>query len=196
MRYSATSSLAEAMLPAGQGRMLRQLLLAAVGVLLLTLSARVQVPFWPVPMTMQTYVVLVLSAAYGSRLGTATVLAYLAAGALGLPVFAGTPEKGLGLAYMAGPTGGYLAGFVVAAFATGWLAERGWDRSVVRLLAVMIAGHVVIFALGLGWLLQFTGGDLAKAWALGVAPFYVATVAKSGLGALTLPAAWSLLDRR
>src|SRR5712672_4648101 len=85
-------------------------ILVATGLLLLTLSAKIQIPLWPVPMTMQTYVILVIAMAYGTRLGVATVVAYLLAGAVGLPVFAGTPEKGIGVPYMLGPTGGYLVG--------------------------------------------------------------------------------------
>ena len=106
-------------------------LVAAVvgGVCLLTLSAKLQVPFYPVPMTMQTLVVLMIGMAYGRVLGTATVAAYLLAGAAGLPVFAGTPERGIGLAYMMGPTGGYLVGFLVSAWLMGALAERGWSSS-------------------------------------------------------------------
>lgn len=105
-------------------RLLRPVLFAVLGTLLLIASARVQVPFWPVPMTMQTFVVLIIGATCGARLGAATVALYLAQGAVGLPVFAG----GGGLAYMAGPTGGYLVGFLVAAVVVGWLAERGLDR--------------------------------------------------------------------
>src|SRR5438105_6246866 len=102
-------------------------MLVATGVLLLTLSAKIQIPLWPVPMTMQTYVILVIAMAYGTRLGVATVMAYLIAGAIGLPVFAGTPEKGAGVPYMLGPTGGYLLGFLVSSFLMGELARRGWD---------------------------------------------------------------------
>jgi biotin transporter BioY len=109
--------------------LLRNLLLAVAGSLLLWAAAKVQVPFYPVPITMTTFAVLAIGMAYGWRLGAATVLLYLAEGAMGLPVFAGTPEKGIGLAYMAGPTGGYLLGYVLAAAACGWLAERGWDRT-------------------------------------------------------------------
>lgn len=96
-------------------RMLRNAGIAIAGSLLLTVSAKTQIAFYPVPMTMQTLVIMVLGMALGPRLGAATVMLYLGQGALGLPVFAGTPEKGLGLAYMAGPTGGYLAGFVAGA---------------------------------------------------------------------------------
>lgn len=174
-------------------RMIRNALLAFAGSLALWASAKIQVPFWPVPMTMQTFFVLALAAALGARLGTATVLLYLAEGAAGLPVFAGTPEKGLGLAYMAGPTGGYLAGFVVAAFAVGTLAERGFDRSIPRMLAAAAIGHGIIFAMGWGWLATLVGVE--KAWVMGVAPFYAATVAKTLLAALALPAVWRLMGR-
>ena len=110
------------------------MLLALVGTLALTVSAKTQIPFWPVPMTMQTFAVLVIGMAYGgTRLGVATIALYLLEGALGLPVFAGTP-KGLGLAYMMGPTGGYLLGFVAGAWLCGWPAERGFDRSPLKAL--------------------------------------------------------------
>ena len=165
--------------------------IAFVGSLLLTLSAKIQIPFWPVPMTMQTFVVLVLGAACGARLGVATVLLYLAEGAIGLPVFAGTPEKGIGLVYMIGPTGGYLAGFVLAAGLTGWMAERGWDRSVAGVLIAMSLGHLVILGLGILWLAQLLGWD--KAWQFGLAPFIAATVFKTLLAAAALPLAWRAL---
>jgi biotin transport system substrate-specific component len=153
----------------------------------------VQVPFWPVPMTMQTLVVLMIGAAYGAKLGTATVALYLFEGALGLPVFAGTPERGVGLAYMAGPTGGFLAGFLAAAFVTGWLAERGWDRPLWRVVALMTLGHLVIFAFGLAHLAFLLGP--AKAWSAGVLPFVAGTVVKTALAAALLQAAWSMVRR-
>jgi biotin transport system substrate-specific component len=161
--------------------------------LILTLSAKIQVPFWPVPMTMQTFVVLCLGAVLGARLGALTILVYLAEGAIGLPVFAGTPEKGLGLAYMVGPTGGYLVGFVLGAFVVGWFAERGWDRSIPRLFAAMLVGHILIFVPGVLWLAYLIGAEMA--WAHGIAPFYAATLFKTALGAVLVPAAWSLVQR-
>lgn len=167
---------------------------ALVGTLLLTLSAKVQVPFWPVPMTMQTFVVLVLAMSYGWRLGAATLLLYLAEGAVGLPVFAGTPERGIGLAYMMGPTGGFLLGFLVAAVVTGWLADRGWSRGIVLPLLAMLAGHLIIFAAGAGWLATIVGA--AKAWQVGVVPFLAGTVVKCALGAATLLGLWRLIDVR
>jgi biotin transport system substrate-specific component len=158
---------------------MRTIVLALFGSLLLALSAKVQVPFWPVPMTMQTFVVLVLGASYGWRLGLATVLVYLAEGAAGMPVFAGTPEKGIGLAYMAGPTGGYLLGFVAAAALTGWLAERGWTRDLPRLAGMMLLGHAAIFVCGIGWLAMSIGWT--KAVAVGLTPFWAATALKTAL---------------
>jgi biotin transport system substrate-specific component len=187
------STLVSAVWPDRGSRMLRLGAIVLLGTLLLTASAKIQVPFWPVPMTMQTFVVLFLGAALGARLGALTVLLYLAEGAVGLPVFAGTPEKGLGLAYMAGPTGGYLIGFVAGAFLVGWLAERGWDRSVPRLFVAMMLGHVVILGLGWAWLTQLIGFE--KAWMVGVVPFYAATLFKTALGACMVPALWHLAKR-
>jgi biotin transport system substrate-specific component len=191
MQPQSNSTLAAAVWPAERLGWARDAALAIVGTLLLTVSAKIQVPFWPVPMTMQSFVVLCLGAALGARLGALTVLLYLAEGAAGLPVFAGTPEKGIGLAYMVGPTGGYLVGFVAGAGLVGWLAERGWDRSVPHLFTAMALGHAALFVFGVLWLAQLMG--LEKAWALGVAPFYAATLFKTALGALLVPTAWRLL---
>lgn len=164
------------------------------GVCLLTLSAKLQVPFWPVPMTMQTLVVLMLGMAYGPRLGAGTVLAYLLVGAAGLPVFAGTPERGIGLAYMMGPTSGFLMGFVAAAWVTGALAERGWDRSVLWCAAAMLVGTVVIFVLGLAALIPVTG--FSRAIDTGLMPFLTSSALKIALGAVALPLIWRILGRR
>ena len=124
-------------------------ILMALGTALLTLSAKVSLPLPYVPMTLQTLVVLMIGAAYGWRLGAATVIAYLAEGAIGLPVFAGPVG---GLAPLVGPTAGYLYGFVLAAFATGWLSQRGWDHQVVWLFVAMGIGHVLILGTGFAWL--------------------------------------------
>jgi biotin transport system substrate-specific component len=193
MNSQKNPTLVSALWPETESRALRYAAIGIIGSLLLTASAKIQVPFWPVPMTMQTFVVLFLGAALGARLGAAVVLFYLAQGAMGLPVFAGTPEKGLGLAYMMGPTGGYLVGFVVGAFIVGWMAEHGWGRSVPRLFAAMFAGHVAILGIGVLWLGTLVGMD--KAWALGMAPFYAATVFKTALGAFVVPALWQLTKR-
>jgi biotin transport system substrate-specific component len=148
---------------------------------LLWVSAKVQVPLFPVPITMQTYVVLTLGALLGWRLGGATILAYLAEGALGLPVFAGTPANGLGLIYMAGPTGGYLAGYVAAVLVVGALAERGWTRTLYGTAATMLIGEVAILGLGSGWLVALFGWD--KALAFGVGPFLYGDALKIVLAA-------------
>ena len=166
---------------------------AIAGSLLLALSAKAQVPFWPVPMTMQTFVVLVLGAVYGARLAGATVALYLLEGALGLPVFAGTPPAVAGLAYMAGPTGGFLVGFLAAAVLVGYLAERGWDRTFLRLSAVMVLGHAVIFAFGLAWLSALM--PFVKAWAAGFVPFMAATALKTALAIAAMQAAWTVVKR-
>ena len=176
----------------GVAGVLRVVILVALGTALLTLSAKINLPLPYVPMTLQTLVVLMIGAAYGRRLGTATVLAYLAEGAVGWPVFAGPVG---GLAPLLGPTGGYLAGFVVAAFLIGWLSERGWDRSVSRLFVAMAVGHVVILALGFAWLAFGLRLGVDKAWLVGVVPFIAASLIKNALGAALVPALRRLVDR-
>jgi biotin transport system substrate-specific component len=172
---------------------LRATVLVALGTALLTLSAKVNLPLPFVPMTLQTLVVLMIGAAYGSRLGTATMIAYLAEGAIGLPVFAGPVG---GLAPLVGPTAGYLFGFVAAAFITGWFAERGWDGSVTRLFVAMGLGHVAILGLGFAWLAFGLHLGVEKAWLVGILPFIAASLVKNALGAALLPALRHLLDRR
>jgi len=181
-------------------RYLRYIVLAVVGTGLIVLSARIQVPFWPVPMTMQTFAILVIGMAYGARLGGATVLLYLAEGALGLPVFAG----GGGIAYFTGPTTGYLVGFLAAAVIVGALAERGWDRSVSKTLLANTLGTLVIFIPGVLWLAAFlmraNGLDaptgLMSAWTAGALPFLAGAAAKIALAAAVMPLAWRLVGRR
>jgi len=172
---------------------LRSAVLIATGTLLLTLSAKVNIPLPLVPMTLQTLVVLLIGAAYGASLGAITVLAYLAEGALGLPVFAGPIG---GLVPLTGPTAGYLAGFLVAAVIVGALAERGWDRSVPALFAAMLLGHVVILGLGAAWLAFGLRLGVDKAWSVGVLPFLAGALVKSALGAVLLPSVRRLADGR
>jgi biotin transport system substrate-specific component len=171
----------------------RAVILALVGSALLAISAKIQVPIPPVPMTMQTLVVLIIGATYGWRLGGATVLLYLAEGMLGLPVFANTPPVVPSPAYLLGPTGGYLAGYLAAAVVMGFLAERGWDRSLLRVIVMMSVGHLIIFAFGLAWLAELFGP--AKAWAVGAAPFIAGTVLKTALAAALMKAAWASVQR-
>lgn len=172
---------------------LRQFFLAIAGSALLALSAKVQIPFYPVPLTMQTFVVLAIGMALGWKLGALTVLLYLAEGAAGLPVFAGSPEKGVGLAYMLGPTGGYLFGFVVAAAACGFLAERGWDRRASTTAAAMLVGNLLIYACGLAWLGVVVGWDKPLlAW--GMLPFLPGDALKIALAVIALPGAWKAAE--
>jgi biotin transport system substrate-specific component len=171
----------------------RAVILVALGTALLALSAKINLPLPYVPMTLQTLVVLMIGAAYGWRLGSATAIAYLAEGAIGLPVFAGPVG---GLAPLVGPTAGYLAGFVAAAFITGWLSEHGWDRSVPRLFVAMGLGHIVILAAGFAWLAFGMKLGVEKAWLVGIAPFVAASVIKNALGAAFVPAIRHMLDRR
>lgn len=173
---------------------IRNIVLAILGTVALWISAKVQVPFYPVPMTMQTFVVLAIGAAFGWRLGGATLLLYLAEGAVGLPVFANTPERGIGLAYMFGPTGGYLLGFFFGAVAVGWLAERGWDRRVLTTFAAMTIGTAIIFVPGVLWLGALVGWD-KPVLELGLVPFLPGAVFKIALAAAILPLAWRLIGR-
>jgi biotin transport system substrate-specific component len=177
----------------GSSALFRSVILIALGTALLTLSAKVNLPLPYVPMTLQTLVVLMIGAAYGWRLGSATMLAYLAEGAIGLPVFA-SPIGGV--QHLVGPTAGYLFGFVGAAFVTGWLAERGWDRSVLRLFVAMALGHLLILAAGFGWLAFGVKLGIEKAWLVGIAPFIAASLIKNALGAALVPALRRILVPR
>ena len=188
-------TLASAVWPSHRtGALLRNTILAILGSVLLWASAKIQIPFYPVPMTMQTFMVLALGMAYGWRLAAATLVLYLAEGAFGLPVFAGTPEKGIGLAYMFGPTGGYLVGFLLATAVCGWLAERGWDRSVAKTAAAMLLGNLVIYVPGLLWLGTLVGWD-KPILTLGLTPFLLGDLTKLALAAAVLPAIWKLVRR-
>ncbi len=173
---------------------LMQGLAVVVSSLLLWASAKVQLPFWPVPMTLQTLAVLAIAGALGRRLGLAAVALYLAEGAAGLPVFAGAPERGLGLAYMAGPTGGYLLGFLLAALIVGSLAGRGPAARPAGLFLLMLAGLAAVHIPGALWLARFVGPE--NAIAFGVAPFVPGDVLKAAVVAFALPAFWRFRARR
>lgn len=171
---------------------LRDGLLISAGVLLLAGMAQVEIPlpFTPVPVTGQTFGVLLIGAALGARRGAATTAAYIAAGALGLPVFAG---GGSGLRILTGATAGYLAGFVAAAYVIGKLCERALDRSLRTSLLPFLAGTLIIYLFGVAWLSVVVGG-FGKAVALGVLPFLVGDAIKLAAAALALPAAWRLAN--
>jgi biotin transport system substrate-specific component len=169
--------------------LIRTGVLAVVGSALLAISAKVQVPFWPVPMTMQTLVVLLIGAHGGVRLAAATVLAYLLEGAAGLPVF----STGAGLAFMAGPTGGYLAGFLVAALVSAYAVEKGFAKTLIGAAAVFIVADTLILALGFAWLSTLIGAE--KAIAVGVIPFLPAEALKIALATASMPLVHAFLQR-
>jgi biotin transport system substrate-specific component len=190
-------SLAVHLWPSASRGLLRSIALVVLGCALLWVSAKVKVPFWPVPMTLQTFAVMAIAAAYGSRLGVATVIAYLAAGVADLPVFTNTPPEIAGPDYLLGPTGGFLIGFVAAAFIVGYAADRHWDRSVPKLLAAMVLADAAVFALGLAWL-GVAVPALGYSWKLleaGLFPFILGDLLKLLIAALAVPAAWRLLRR-
>lgn len=178
----------------GAARLVTQLLLAVVGSVLLALSAKAKVVLGPVDLSLQSLVVLLIAAAYGSKLGVATLALYLLEGALGYPVFQSTPEKGIGIAYMLGSTGGYLAGFVAMAAIVGYAADRGWDRNPLKLFSAMLLADAVMMAMGFAWLATLIGAE--KSWQFGVMPFIVPDLVKVALAAALVPAVWALLPRR
>jgi len=174
----------------GAARLATQIFLAVVGTLILTLSAKTKVDFGPVDMSLQTLAIFLIAAVFGLRLGVATLLLYLAEGALGVPVFQSSPEKGVGIAYMLGTTGGYLVGFVVAAAIVGYAADRGWDRSIVTFFGAVLLAEIVMLALGFAWLAGLIGAE--RAWQFGIVPFIVPDLVKVALASAAVPAVWSL----
>ncbi|WP_127107923.1 biotin transporter BioY [Pararhodobacter zhoushanensis] len=173
-----------------EARFWRDALIVVSGTVLLALSARVQVPMWPVPMSMQSLAVLMLAMTLGARLSVATVAAYVVQGAVGMPVFA----SGAGLAYLVGPTGGYIIGFVALAAVTGWLSDRGWTRSFLPALTAALVGSAVLYACGATWLAASIGFD--RAVELGVLPFLPGDLVKAALSALAVSAAWAARRRQ
>ena len=175
--------------PATHGllRLAAQLVLVLAGSMLLAASAQFKmvIPFSPVPITGQTLVVLMIGLAYGSRLGAVTVLAYIFAGLRGLPVFAGGTS---GWVVMAGPSGGYLVGFLAAVFVMGLLAERGMGRNILSTALAMLAGNMVIYLFGYAWLASLIGPG--KAFVFGVQPFLWGDAIKLVVAACLMPVAW------
>jgi biotin transport system substrate-specific component len=169
----------------------RSLFLIVLGSLLLAALAQIEIilPFTPVPITGQTFGVLLIGAALGSKRGAASMILYITEGAMGLPFFAG---GGSGLGILTGATAGYLAGFVGAAYVVGWLAERGLERSVRTSIIPFLAGTVIIYAFGITWL-SIVLGSLSKAITLGVVPFLIGDAIKLIAASLALPSAWKLI---
>jgi biotin transport system substrate-specific component len=166
----------------------RNAVLAVVGSLIVAAAAQVNVPMAPVPLTLQSLAVLMIGAAYGSRLGAATMALYALQGAIGLPVFAGF-KSGVMLASF-----GYVLGFIAAAYVVGYLAERGWDKSILKMFAAMLIGAAVLYVPGLIWLSAWIGWDQALQY--GLLPFLMGDLVKAAVAALGFPAAWALLGRR
>lgn len=163
---------------------------SVAGAAAMTLAAKIQVPFWPVPMTLHTLAVMAFAVLLGPRLAVSIFLAYLLAGAVGMPVFSGTPERGLGLAYMVGPTGGYLAGFLLASWLVATLAA---GRGLIGRFGAMLAGLVVVYAAGLGWLAFHIPAD--KLLTVGLWPFLWGDLVKIAIVAIASPAMLSGVAR-
>ena len=174
--------------------------IVVLGTLLITICAKINVPVWPVPVTLQGFAVAALAAAFGMRIGVATVALYLLEGAFGLPVFA----TGGGLAYLVGPTAGFLLGFLVMAAMVGYAADKGASGKPVALFIAMLAGDAVLFALGFAWLLMMAGqaqwidqtNVIASAFAKAVQPFVIWDVFKMAFAAMTVSGIWGLLKKR
>lgn len=194
MTLSATHGvLVDAIGPrSGAGLRVKQVVLVVLGIAVLAITAKIRVPIWPVPITMGTFAVLSIGAAYGARLGLVTIWGYLAVGALGVDVFAGSSAGASGLSYMAGGTGGYLVGYVLATLALGALAARGWDRSPGRMALAMVIGNALIYVPGLLWLGHIIGWD-QPILELGLTPFLFGDAIKLALAALLLPALWTVV---
>lgn len=187
--------LAEAIGPrSGSALRLKQVVLFVAGIAALTLAAKIRVPMWPVPATLQTFAVLMIGASYGMGLGIATLLGYLALGAAGVAVFTGADA---GLAYFGGPTAGYLLGFVVAAGVMGVLARRGWDRSAGRMVGAMLIGNAVIYAFGLPWMAYLFAAEKGMGWVIqyGIGNFLLGDALKLAVAAMVLPGLWALVKR-
>lgn len=186
-----TNTIADVFRPGDRTRaILYDAIVVVCGSLILCLSAQVKVylPISPVPITGQTFAVLMLAALLGSRRGVMAIIAYLAEGIAGLPVFVG----GIGLAALIGPTGGYLIGFIAVTYVVGRLAEMGWDRRVSTTILAMLAGEIVLYTFGVCWLAVIT--NIRTALTVGLYPFIVGDILKIALAAAVLPAGWKLLN--
>ena len=195
------NTLLGALQPKGDAAKLASNLVTVVlGTLLITICAKISVPVWPVPVTLQSFAIVALSAAFGLRIGVATVALYLLEGAFGLPVFA----TGGGLAYLAGPTGGFLLGFLALAAIVGFAADRGASAKPLTLFLTMVAAEALLLVLGFVWLLALSGqagwidqnNVVASAFAGAIQPFIVWDILKMALAALTVTGLWGVLRKR
>jgi len=176
------------------GTRIRDLALVLAGIALTAVCAQIAVPVpgSPVPITGQTFAVMLVGAGLGVRLGTTAMIGYVGLGALGLPIFS---DASHGAQVLLGPTGGYLVGFLVAAPLMGWAAARGWDRTVLRAFPVFLLGQLVIFGIGLPWLAVVAHLGPAATLAAGFTPFVLGGIVKGILAGALLPAAWQLRGR-
>ena len=157
-----------------QSKLLKYVFLALIGSITLAVSSKIKIPFYPVPMTMQTLIVLVIGIGFGWKLGLATVSLYLFEGIIGLPVFSGTPEKGIGLIYFTGPTMGYLIGFLVAVYISG---KFNYDNNLLKNFFKLMLATSFIYILGMSWLGSLVGWD-KPIFQLGAQPFLLAEIFK------------------
>ncbi len=178
----------------GAARIAKQAVLVLLGIVALAVAAKVKVPLWPspVPITLGTFAVLTIGAAYGPRLGLTTILGYMIIGALGFDVFASSSAERNGIDYMMGGTGGYLVGYVLATLALGHAARLGWDRKVAGMVAALLIGNALIYVPGVLWLHQFTSG-WAQTFEWGLTPFLIGDALKLALAALLVPGLWKLV---
>lgn len=178
----------------GTALRVKQVLMVVLGIVALSILAKVKIPMWPVPVTMGTFAVLTIGATYGPRLGLATILGYMIIGALGFDVFAGSSAEAYGLTYMMGGTGGYLVGYVLATLALGFAARAGWDRSILLMAVALLVANVLIYLPGVAWLtVLYEGKGLAWAVEVGLTPFVIGDALKLGLAALLVPGLWKLI---
>ena len=185
--------LSEAILPSeGSALWIKRAVLVVLGIAALAIAAKIKVPMWPVPITMGTFAVLTIAAAYGPKLGLTTILGYMLIGALGFDVFASSSAESFGLEYMMGGTGGYLVGYVLATFALGYMARIGWDRTAPKMAASMVLGNALIYIPGLSWLGTLYGWD-KPIFEWGFTPFLLGDVIKLALAALLVPGLWKLI---
>ena len=165
-----------------QTKLIKYLFIALLGSILLAISSKIKIPFYPVPMTMQTFVVLIIGVAFGWKLGLATISLYLFEGILGLPVFSGTPEKGMGIVYFTGPTMGYLVGFIVAVYFAG---KFNYDDNLFKTFFKLTFAISFIYLFGILWLGNLIGWD-KPIFKLGVQPFLLAELFKILIAALAI----------
>lgn len=198
VRYGA---IVDRVVPRGQSRastLVRDILLILAGTAVVSLLAQVSIPWYPVPFTGQTLAVLLVGGMLGALRGALSLAVYFAIGALGAPIFS---EQAGGWDIITGATGGYIIGFILAAGVVGWLCERGADRRVVSMIGVLLLGNVLIYAIGVPWLANWSpAGDgvtlgWSQAYELGVQPFILGDLLKLAIVAAILPAGWALLQR-